>query len=166
MGGVLDQMRGLNWNASSECGTVVSVNLLQPHRLRLCVVLVLAGLFQSVVSVSCDACTRGECRASAGNCCQSPSLSVACPLCRAAGPVGADESEGGTPCRCAWKAKHSLPMNSSRGPAPDLDQACLWILPSQVSAAFVPPVVAGVAQTARVPIPERPARILYGVWRN
>jgi len=166
MGGVLDRQGSLNWNSGSDCGRSAFMNLLNRKRLRLCVVLVLAGLLQSVVSVSCDACTRGECRASAGNCCQSPSLSVACPLCRAAGPVGADDSEGGTPCRCAWKAKHSLPMNFSRGPSLDLDQASLWILPSQVSAAFVPPVVAEVAQTARVPIPERPARILYGVWRN
>lgn len=137
-------------------------------RLRLSVVLVVFSLLQGLVTVRCDACARGECQASAGKCCQ-PSA-VECPLCRAAAAAadqtGSTDPEDGAPCRCAWKAKHSLPMNFSRGPSLDLDQASLWILPSQVSAAFVPPVVAEVAQTARVPIPERPARILYGVWRN
>ena len=137
-------------------------------RLRLSVVLVVFSLLQGLVTVRCDACARGECQASAGKCCQ-PSA-VECPLCRAAAAAadqtGSTDPEDGAPCRCAWKAKHSLPMDSKRSFAVDRHDATTLNVSPVWTVEFMPPLQAIGMQAAAVPIPERPARILFGVWRN
>ena len=90
-----------------------------------------------------------------------------CPLCAPAADLRLGEPTE-QPCHCQLDARHEEPLSLSRGglPAfPDGDPASLGLS----AIPWVAPQVLGVSReyvAASLAVPIRPARILFGVWRN
>ena len=136
---------------------------------RLCAVLCVVALTQAAVVFRCDSCARGDCPAAGAGCCGSLNeAEPPCPLCRA----GNESSNPGEsppdspPCRCAWQAKSTQPMTSERAAPHDPDPCSGFVAVLDRTSPGLPGQFQTQGALPRVPIPERPVRILFGVWRN
>jgi len=126
---------------------------------------------QVVPQAFCRGCERPCCESAAANAGAATVLSDApgsggCPLCVAAAdrcPIESAEP----PCRCQLDTRQDEPMASSRGTLPSFDQVAQASLPA-VAPPATPQVLGGSREylAASLAVPIRPARILYGVWRN
>jgi len=140
----------------------------------------------------CDACEQACCRwaepknSSAGQDREGFAISAVaavsnsnpsgCPRCAARQPASdqgghgvqaTHETRDTAPCRCQWEARHDLagvpvgrPLQQFDGPGHALAHAAFS--PDAILAGL--PAREWIATAAT--IPARPARILYGVWRN
>lgn len=130
--------------------------------------LAVAGLVaaQVVAAGRCSACDAGGCAA----CVAPPDAgTAACPLCTAAGgchpTAGRSFAPGhdAAPCECQWEPRDDEPVVPPSRPSIDLSATVPWPARSPAdlrTAAPMPPL------TAFTHIPQRPVRILLGVWRN
>ena len=91
-----------------------------------------------------------------------------CPLCKAEADSECDgrQAQDSVPCRCAWKPKTAQPMTSERDAPLDPEEVGSLAPPLERNQFDVPGETPPTGGLPRVPIPERPVRILYGVWRN
>ena len=135
--------------------------------------LAVAGLVaaQVVAAGRCAACAPGACAAcEAGADSGADSDAAACPLCTAAaGGCHATDGRGVTtghdaaPCACQWEPRDDEPVVPPSRPVVDLAPAAPWPVPGLADRRTA-------TLTARLPdlsdIPQRPVRILLGVWRN
>jgi hypothetical protein len=92
--------------------------------------------------------------------------SSGCPLCAAqAGLLPAETDQ--PPCNCQLDARQEQPLAMSRNPQPEATDDALA---SDVATARLPvPQAVGIGRdyvALSLAIPIRPARILFGVWRN
>ena len=143
---------------------------------RLC----LAVLFAAASLVSpgvCDACEKGCCHATGA----APIAAAATPVavhaarpvasCCSAAPhsckaLSAERAEVEGTCQCQLSPQESLP--ATRGAPPELDHSpwsVAWTGPASSDRELVPRAL-GTAWLAERSIPARPARVLFGVWRE
>lgn len=139
------------------------------HRNRFCAVLCVLAIAHAAAVFRCDACAAGACAASRAGCCGGVvAAEPQCPLCRAEAGDECDESQpqDSAPCRCAWKAKTTQPMTSARDALLDPHEVAGLGSPLGRDQFDVLGHVPTAVVLPRIPLPDRPARILYGVWRN
>jgi hypothetical protein len=126
---------------------------------------------QATPPVLCFACDHPCCAARADTIADraddaDTAGSSGCPRCAAySGLLPVETSQ--PPCDCQFDARQDQPLATSRSPAP---QAADDTLASDVGTArlLVPPAL-GISRdyaALSLAIPIRPARILFGVWRN
>jgi hypothetical protein len=142
--------------------------------------LAVAGLMaaQVVAAGRCAACDPGACAAcvagtgaDAATAHAAAAGTAACPLCAAAAPGGCHAADGraaatdhdAAPCECQWEPRDDEPLVPPSRPVVDLAAAGPWPAPAPADERTA-------ALVARLPdlsdIPQRPVRILLGVWRN
>ncbi len=151
-------------------------------------------LFTAAVLAATTILSPGACGACAG-CCDDGPPPVAAPLAAGIAPVHTPAPPGGHVSCCDCAAAESRSPLGTRGPAEECqaghtaDCGCLWgphgshpsapapdddggrqssFAPHVPALAAIPPgrIAAGVRVDGGVPIPTRPLRVLYGVWRN
>lgn len=145
--------------------------MVRGQRQLVCLVAAWAALAaQAVRPAASRGCTMPCCSAPADRGGPAPVDSAAgCPVC-----AGADADDhhpadaGEQPCRCQLDARQDEPIATLRGSHPSGDQS-VWqaAAPGAVSTAV--PQAVGVSReylAATLAVPIRPARILFGVWRN
>jgi len=124
---------------------------------------------QAMPQGPCDGCQRPCCAAPEGvesppRCDVEPPDT--CPLCAIAGdarPLERTEQ----PCSCRLTARHDQPLAASSGPAAGFVPGHAAVAPAAI--AVLAPQVSGVSReylATSLAVPIRPARILFGVWRN
>lgn len=89
-----------------------------------------------------------------------------CPRCAAAADSRPAETDG-RPCHCQLKSRHEQPLAPTRGTLFDVNQGDAVFGPAMAPPDM--PHVLGVSReylAASLAVPIRPARILFGVWRN
>jgi hypothetical protein len=127
---------------------------------------------QVIAAGRCAACDPGACAACvAGTDSGTATAAPACPLCLAAATGGCHANDGGAaatdhdaaPCACQWEPRDDEPVLPLSRSVVDLAPAGPWPAPS-------PDDPHAAALVTRLPvvsdIPQRPVRILLGVWRN
>lgn len=140
-------------------------------RSRLPGLLALLGLLvaQVVAAGRCAACETGGCDACTP-CCMAPASAGAdaahCPLCvteAAAACCASPADADGEPCTCQWEPRDGEPL----APAPSTTLELDGVGPQgTVDAVIAPPTALVARSVAARDIPQRPVRILWGVWRN
>lgn len=128
-------------------------------------VLLVASGFASGACADCDMpCCRGaQVAAKAASDGGTPAAPAACPACARAARDSSPASDA-PPCRCLIEAREEAPAVATGRVA---IEACSAALPAWAMVADpVPPAVAAVAVDRAARPPDRPARILFGVWRN
>jgi hypothetical protein len=133
---------------------------------------------QCVAAGRCGACDAGECAAcvagpGAGDATahEAAAGTAACPLCAAAAPdachrVAAEPGEkphDASPCECQWEPRDDEPLAAPSRVVVDPPAAApgsVTTLDDHRAAALVGRL------SAFTDIPQRPVRILLGVWRN
>lgn len=141
--------------------------------------LAVAGLVaaQVVAAGRCAACDADACVACVGGpgaggaTAHAAAAGTACPLCAAAAPGGCHAADGRAaatdhdagPCECQWEPRDDDPVVPPSRPVVDLAATSPWPAPASADERTA-------ALVARLPdrsdIPQRPVRILLGVWRN
>lgn len=89
-----------------------------------------------------------------------------CPRCAVAGVSRPAETDG-RPCHCQLDARHDQPLAPARGTLSAANQSDAVVGPAVAPPDM--PQVLGVSReylAASLAVPIRPARILFGVWRN
>lgn len=139
------------------------------RRNRLCAVFCVLAVAHAAVVFRCDACESGACGSGRAGCCGGMTAAeTQCPLCKAEADSECDgrQAHDSAPCRCAWKAKTTHPMTSARDAPLDPEEVAGLAAPLERNHFNVAGRTPPASGLPRVPIPERPVRILYGVWRN
>jgi hypothetical protein len=139
------------------------------RRNRFCAMLCVLAVAHAAAVFRCDACESGACGSGRAGCCGGMTAAeTQCPLCKAEADSECDgrQAQDSVPCRCAWKPKTAQPMTSERDAPLDPEEVGSLAPPLERNQFDVPGETPPTGGLPRVPIPERPVRILYGVWRN
>lgn len=131
------------------------------------VAVALAALVGQIVpQARCNACERPCCTSETAGRPIDAGATATCPLCTATDACQSPLEGPESPCQCQLDARQSLPLAASRTVAAAHDVVA-W--PAGVAVPSIPPRSSGVSAdylSASLAVPIRPARILYGVWRN
>lgn len=126
---------------------------------------------QAAPPACCGACDEVCCAVPADRCGPAAAetngaAATNCPLC-AATPTAPETDSDSRPCRCCLDAAHEQPFVPSQSPLRNLSADGGSVLPATASLD-VPPALGASREylAASLAVPIRPARILFGVWRN
>lgn len=133
-------------------------------RLVACAILIAS---QAALAARCDACAQpffsvaAACgtRVTDGE----EAMAPACPACIQTASGGDHREASSSPCRCQWEPKEDVPLAPPHMPALDAVAyagATAWV---DADAGGTHPAATAVAPSH---VPQRPVRILLGVWRN
>jgi hypothetical protein len=139
----------------------------QIGRLSIVAAAVLAQIVPAPLVMPCD---RGCCAATA--CCATPpshddAADGQCPLCRAATDAACEPQPSAPPCHCQLDARQDDAKATQDRTQLDLrPAAAIGVVPATTAVPDASLQSALAFADRDRPVLSRPARILYGVWRN
>lgn len=122
---------------------------------------------QVVIAPTVHARSADCCRDAAASCCRlvaaDEHLAPRCPACTADDAAPPAES----PCRCHLRARHDAAAGAGSRPLPDLERSARFAdVTVRADSAESSAALLRLALVAGDAVPQRPPRILFGVWRN